>query len=368
MGGVWAALSQSVRGLLAAHPLWTVAAVMFGEELGVPSPVPSDFMMLLAGEQVRRGTYPFWAVLLVQEAATLVGSTGLFLFSRRYGRVAVARYGWLLHLGPTTLDRAEAALRRQGARAVLTGRLIPGLRIVTPIAAGIGGLPLGQFLPAVAVGALLYILAFNLIGFLAGPAALALFERVALPTGALLSLAVVALVIFLIRNVKREVATFARGGEGAAVAARLDGLLAGVLALVATYGIVGVAAFAARPFGRDVPLGTEEVGTGLRLLLSGPVFLLVASLLGVIDERLGTERLPWPARSLVLSGVPLLLTLVLAALAARGVVPLATGGGAYLVAVEVVRWAAFGVALGELLPLDAELHQIPSAPAETPAV
>jgi hypothetical protein len=130
---------------------------------------------------------------------------------------------------------------------------------------------------------------------------------------------------------------------------------------------VGVATFAARPLGLDVPLGPEEVGTGLRLLLSGPVFLVVASLLGAIDEHLGTERLPWLARSLVLSGLPLLLTLALAALAARGVVPLATGGGAYLVAVEVVRWAAFGVALGELLPLDAVLHRVPAAAGEPSA-
>src|SRR4051812_7920186 len=212
MGGVWAALSESVRGLLAAHPLWTIAAVMFGGELGIPSPVPSDFMMLLAGVEGRRGAYPFLGGLLVQGGGTPAGRTGLFLFSRRYGRAAVARYGWLLHLGPTTLDRAEATLRRRGPRAILTGRLIPGLRIVTPIAAGVGDLALRDFLPAVALGALLYILAFNLVGFLVGPAALAFFERVALPTGALVSLAAVALAIFLIRNVKREVAMFARGG------------------------------------------------------------------------------------------------------------------------------------------------------------
>ena len=164
MSELWAALSHSVRALLETHPLWAIAAILFVEELGIPSPLPSDVLMLLAGVQARAGTFPLWVALLVQEAATMAGTTGLFLFSRRFGRAAVARYGWLLHLGPASLARAEAALQRSGGRAILLGRLVPGLRIVTPIAADVCGTPLRQFLPAVAVGALLYILAFTPYG------------------------------------------------------------------------------------------------------------------------------------------------------------------------------------------------------------
>ena len=358
MGGVGEALGSGVRALLATHPLWALAAIIFVEELGIPSPVPSDLLMLLAGIGVRVGTYPLWLVLLIQEGATLLGTTGLYWFTRRVGRAGVERYGWLIHLGPATLARAEGALRRSGWRGILLGRLIPGLRIATPIAAGVFGIPFGEFLPAVAVGSLLYIGAFDLVGYAVGPAALALFERVALPLGALVSLVTVALVVFLIRNAKREVPGLARGGGGVAVAARLDGLLAGVIALLATNGIVGVASFAARLLGYAIPLGAEELGTGLRLLLGGPVFLLAASVLGAIDEHLGTARLPWARRSAVLALVPLALTLLLALpLAGRGLLPLATRHGEALVAVEVVRWLAFGVALGELLPLDARLQQ-----------
>jgi len=69
-------------------------------------------------------------------------------------------------------------------------------------------------------------------------------------------------------------------------------------------------------------------------------------------------------RSATLALTPLAVTLLLALLAGRGVIPLATHGGGYLVAVEVLRWGTFGVALGELLPLDERLHG--AAMAETP--
>jgi len=358
MGSIGTALAEGVRELLAAHPLWAIAVIMFVEELGIPSPVPSDLLMLLAGIGIRQGTYPFWLVLLVQEAATLLGTTSLYLFTRRVGRSAVERYGWLIHLGPATLARAETALQRSGWRGVLLGRLIPGLRIVTPLAAGVCGVPLRQFFPAVALGALLYIAAFDLLGFAVGPAAVALFERAALPMGAIFALVSIALLVFLLRNAKSELPGLARGGAGAAVAARLDGLIAGVLALLATNGIVGVVSFAARPFGLEFPLGAEEVGTGVRLLLGGPVFLMIASVLGALDEHLGTERLPWLLRNTLLAGLPLAATLALVVpLAGRGFLPLATHDGAALIAVEVVRWVTFGIALGELLPLDARLHQ-----------
>ena len=71
-----------------------------------------------------------------------------------------------------------------------------------------------------------------------------------------------------------------------------------------------------------------------------------------------------------MAGVPLAVTLLVAIpLAQRSVVRLTFGAGGYLIAIEVVRWLAFGLALSELLPLDAELHQVAPAPeADTGAM
>ncbi len=114
MGGVGEALGSGVRALLATHPLWAIAAIIFVGERGVPSPVPSDLPMLLAGVGVCAGAYPLWLVLPIQEGVTLPGTTGLSWFTRRVGRARVERYGWLVHLAPATLARAEGSLRRSG--------------------------------------------------------------------------------------------------------------------------------------------------------------------------------------------------------------------------------------------------------------
>lgn len=365
MGELWEALSHSLRSLMNTHPLFVITVVLFFEELGVPSPMPGDVLMLLAGVRARQGYYPLWVVLLVQELATIAGTTGLYLFSRRFGRSLVARYGWLLHLGPENLARAEGAIARSGGWAVVVGRLLPGLRIATPIAAGVLGMPLRQFLPAIATGAFLYIAFFTVLGFVFGSAALTTIERVALPTGALVSLAFAISFFLLIRRIMHALPASARRGRGHAVASRLDGLVAGVVALLATNGIVGIGIFVLRLLGYEASVIATDVGTGLRLVLGWPVFLAVASLLGVFDERLGVERLPRLARILVAAGLPLAVILLIALpLAGFNLIRLTVRDGEVLIVIETIRWLAFGVALSELLPLDAKVHQVRPALTE----
>lgn len=339
---LWETLRHSFHTLLDAHALVVIAAVIFIEELGVPSPVPGDLMMLLAGEQVAQGRYPLWLVLLVQEIATLAGAVGLLALSRHWGRPLVARYGKFIHLTPEHLGWAERKVRRYGGWAILVGRLIPGLRIVTPIAAGVLGEPYAAVIPALAVGGFVYLLALTLGGVFFGPTAIALFERVALPISALVSLAVLALLWYAMRRVRAALAD-----EGAIFL----GIIAGVAALLLTNSLVGFVRWGYHLAGRVPPLASTGVGTGWRLVLGWPVFLLVAALLGVLDRVLGLQRLRLALRIGLLALVPLLVVLI-------GVYPLAEGperhlerGEQVLVVVEVVRWLAFGLSLNALMGL-----------------
>ncbi len=336
-----AALGDTFRALLASHTLLVIAALIFVEELGVPSPVPSDLVMLLAGVEVAQHRQHLWIVLPVMTLATLAGASGLFVASRRVGRPFVERYGRFIHLTPGRLAAVEARLARRSFLSVVMGRLIPGLRVVTPIAAGVLGGPYIFFLPALAVGSFLYILAFTLVGVFAGPAALAAFEHLALPVGALCSLIALAALVYVAREARAALR------EERAVAL---GVLAGMMALLATNGALGLVRFVFRFSGHAGVLASTGVGSGWRLLLGWPLFLVAASLIGAGYHLLDLHRLPSLAR-VALFGVPPLVLLVLV------VYPLAevreAGGEArhneVLVAVEAVRWLAFGVALNALM-------------------
>lgn len=358
MSAGWTAFGQGVQALLETHALAVIAVVLFLEELGIPIPVPGDLMMLLAGIRVAQGDEPLWLVLAVEEAATLAGASLLFFGSRRFGRGLVQRFGWLLHLGPETLARAERQVARHGGWAIVVARLIPGFRIVTVIAAGVLGLPYRTFLPALALGGFLYLLVFTLLGLFVGPTVFGFLERLALPTTALLSLAALAVMALVLHALERANPPGKATARPTLGTTMIAALIAGVAGLLLANGALGVASFFARLLGFVVPTSAALAGDELRLLFGWPVFLGAALLGGALYGLLHWQRLPWHGGVALAAGVPLALTLLLIdplldATAGGGT----TTGGVALAVIAVLRWIVYGAALAKLLPLIARLRQ-----------
>ena len=179
----WDLVREAGNTFLVQHGVLAAFAYLAVEESGVPIPVPGDFLMLALGVRAREGTIALWQVIAAMEAGTLLGASLLYLLARRGGRSLVERLGRFIAIGPEQLDRAEKQLQRHGAMAVVLGRLLPGLRVLTTIACGIFRVPYRVFLPAMAVGSLIYIVGYTMLGYFAGPAVLGLFEALHLPVG-----------------------------------------------------------------------------------------------------------------------------------------------------------------------------------------
>ena len=376
----WGELRRAAEAFLEQHGLAAAFLFLLVEEAGVPLPVPGDVLMLVLGVQAREGRVPLWQAIAVLELGTALGATLLYLLARWAGRDLVYRYGRYLRLTPPRLERAERWIRGYGALAVVVGRLVPGLRIATAVACGVFGLPVRQFLPAMAVGSLLYISAHTLLGYFFGRPVLDFVAGLDLSLGVVLSLLLLA--VFLVWIVRARVVVRA-GGAGAGPPApggrapsrprRLSsGALAGALAtLVSTLFMnvlthfTGTLAFQApgtlvERTAQRLPLAVAREGGPWLLALAVPAFALVgvfwgAAYAGWAEPRL---RLPDWLRGLLFAALPLATSLlvVMPALGLRFAEP-----DARLVAAagEAVRHAAYGVVLGLIYP---ELLARPWAP------
>jgi membrane protein DedA with SNARE-associated domain len=181
----WDLVRDAGDTFLVQHGVLAAFLYLALEEGGLPIPVPGDFLMVALGARAREGSIVLWQVIAAMEAGTILGSSLLYLLARRGGRGIVERYGPFIGIGPKQLERAERRLKRHGAIAVVLGRLLPGLRVLTAIACGIFRVPYRVFLPAMSLGSLIYILGYTLLGYFAGPAVLGLFEALHLPLGLL---------------------------------------------------------------------------------------------------------------------------------------------------------------------------------------
>ena len=356
------------EAFLAQHGVLAAFVYLAVEESGVPIPVPGDFLMIALGVRAREGTIVLWQVIAAMEAGTVLGASLLYWLARRGGRGLIERYGPFIGIGPAQLDRAERELKRRGAMAVVLGRLLPGLRILTAIACGVFRIPYRVFLPAVSVGSLLYIVAYTMLGYLAGPAVLGVFDALHLPVGLLGSagplLLLIAALVVIRRRLPHPLPRPALREWHRARVGLVAGLLAtfgSLLALDLTVVVLGDLAWRL-PDSLPADAAAQLARVLARDATSGLLWLVVPLIAGVgwggvyavwVEPRLiGADAV----RGLQFAFVPLIVgSGLLAPLLAQvgDAIPVAP----VALFAEVVRQAFFGLVLGLAYPVLRARHR-----------
>jgi membrane protein DedA with SNARE-associated domain len=358
----WDFVREAGDTFLVQHGVVAAFAYLALEEAGLPIPVPGDFLMLAFGVRAREGSIVLWQVIAAMEVGTIVGSSLLYVLARRHGRGLVERIGPFVGIGQAQLDRAERQLQRHGAIAVLLGRLLPGMRILTAIACGIFRVPYRVFLPAMSLGSLVYIVAYTMLGYFAGPAVLGLFEALHLPVGLVGSGGPLLLLLGGLILVRRGLPhplprPELRSWERARV-----GLVAGLLATLGALFTLDLIVVITGDLAWRLPdsLLADAAGELARALTrdatGGVLWLVVPLVTGVgwggvyaawIEPRL---RGPDAARGLMFAVVPYLVSIgLLAPLLAQ--VADATHVAPVALFAEAVRQACFGLILGLAYPV-----------------
>ncbi len=189
---------------LSQHESLLIFLAILLEECGVPMPMPADLAMALAGYRVAQGEMSLLEAFIIGQAATLIGSSVLYWVGRRGGRALLFRYGRILHLNAHRIAQVERLVTRLGPWSVIIGRQVPGLRLAAPLACGVFRVPFKLFLPAMFVGASIYIGIFIVIGMWGGPAALSVVRHSGLPLRFLATTALLIVAAVLLRQLSRR--------------------------------------------------------------------------------------------------------------------------------------------------------------------
>ncbi len=228
---------DDMLGSLARHSFLAILLAVMIEELGIPSPIPTDVMIVFAGTTVGRSTAYLALYFVALTLGSAIGGSVLYAIVRRGGRPLVDRYGRYVHMGPDKLARAEALIERGGCWwSIAVGRMIPGVRYATVITCGLLKVPFLRYFTAHLAGSSVYVAAFLGLGAFFGPA---IVGRLHLPAEALRLLWLLPLAFglpLLIVQWGRRVhlRTPAGSSRGRLLSAALLGGFAGTIALTAT--------------------------------------------------------------------------------------------------------------------------------------
>lgn len=131
-----------------------IALLMLGENIFPP--IPSEVIMPLAGFVAAQGNLNVLGVLLAGVAGALLGALPWYYAGKWFGvdrlKRFAATHGRLLTLTPQEIEYAHEWFNRHGRKAVLIGRLVPIVRTLISVPAGLTRMPLAQFLMYSAMG------------------------------------------------------------------------------------------------------------------------------------------------------------------------------------------------------------------------
>lgn len=133
-------------------------------------PIPSEMIMPFAGFIVARGDLGLVGVLLAGTVGSVIGTLPWFYAGKAFGhdrlRGLSARWGQWLTVTPDEIDKSLATFDKHGTKAVLFGRLIPAIRTLISIPAGIAKMSLPAFLAWSTIGSLVWCSILTGAGFM----------------------------------------------------------------------------------------------------------------------------------------------------------------------------------------------------------
>ncbi|MBQ9638336.1 MAG: DedA family protein [Bacteroidales bacterium] len=184
----------------------TVGALMTIESSFIPFPseVVIPPAVFVAANPDSAGGMKIWIIVLVGTLGAMLGAYINYFLSRWLGRPIIyafvdSKVGHALMLSGEKMERAEAYFNKHGNVSTLIGRLVPVVRQLISIPAGLSKMNLGAFSLYTAVGALVWNTLLALIGYYAYKMGqLEIIKQYSHELSIVLTVIVVAALLFLV--------------------------------------------------------------------------------------------------------------------------------------------------------------------------
>jgi len=131
-------------------------------------PLPSELVMPPAGYLVAKGEMDFAVALACGVVGSILGSVANYGLARWLGRAFFLRLGKYVLITEKGLDRSERYFAAHGEISVFMGRMLPVVRHLISIPAGIARMSLNRFVLFTGLGALVWCAILTWIGWFIG--------------------------------------------------------------------------------------------------------------------------------------------------------------------------------------------------------
>ncbi len=169
--GILSGILGAITDLIGVYGYPAVFAAAFLEVIFPP--IPSEVIFPLVGYTVQNrglGLENAISMATVGALGSTAGAVLIYFISGKVGRAAIARFGKRVRIGEHDIEKAENWFEKYGPIAVFTGRMIPGVREIISIPAGIAQMNFAKFVGYTFAGSVLWCIVLTLAGYYLGEA------------------------------------------------------------------------------------------------------------------------------------------------------------------------------------------------------
>ncbi len=169
--GILSGILGAITDLIGVYGYPAVFAAAFLEVIFPP--IPSEVIFPLVGYTVQNrglGLENAISMATVGALGSTAGAVLIYFISGKVGRAAIARFGKRVRIGEHDIEKAENWFEKYGPIAVFTGRMIPGVREIISIPAGIARMNFAKFVGYTFAGSVLWCIVLTLAGYYLGEA------------------------------------------------------------------------------------------------------------------------------------------------------------------------------------------------------
>src|SRR5512147_65502 len=131
-------------------------------------PIPSELVMPPAGYLAHQGEMNLWVAILCGTAGSLVGAYANYFAARYLGRPLILKYGKYVWITEEKFAKVETFFHKHGEISTFIGRLLPVVRHLISLPAGLAGMHHWKFALYTVLGAGIWCTVLALIGYIIG--------------------------------------------------------------------------------------------------------------------------------------------------------------------------------------------------------
>ena len=167
-------------------------------------PFPSEIIMIPAGYLAYQGEMNLYMVVLVGILGSVAGALLNYYLAMHLGKKIILRYGKYFFIKEETLDKLDTFFAKHGEISTFTGRLIPGIRQLISLPAGLARMNIAKFSFYTAIGAGIWVVVLVGVGYVVGSNQELISEYMKSATLIALVSVVLILIFYVVRNRRRR--------------------------------------------------------------------------------------------------------------------------------------------------------------------